>query len=112
MAETIFSVAKYEINIYRDATGGGASSAFDSVVSLSGDGNLVYLHFINNETITGPNYWFPDRKFGRIFLRRPLLPVVIDLLRNEKPVYCQMSDTVSGRCQLSTSAEPVGEGEA
>ena len=93
-----------------DGTGAGASSSFDAVVYLIGEGNTVYLHFLNAASISNPNVWFPNQKFGRIYMHGSLLPVVIDMLRNEKQVYCLMSDTVPGRCQISTSAEPVGEG--
>src|SRR5687767_6568133 len=111
MATTHFTVSTYHITLYRDATGGGASSSFDALVALLGEGNTVYVHFLNSDTITGNSFWFPATKFGRIFMRRTLLPVVIDILRNEKPVFCQMSDTVSGLRQISTTLEPVGEGE-
>src|SRR5205085_9686274 len=111
MATTNFTISNYEVILFRDGTGAGASSSFDAVVSVTGEGNTVYLHFLNSETISSTNVWFPAQKFGRIYLHRALLPVAIDLLRNEKPVYCQMSDAVPGQCQLSTSPEPVGEGE-
>lgn len=112
MATTNFTISNYGVTLLRDGEGAGASSSFDAVVSLAGEGNTVFLHFLNSESISSANVWFPDKKFGRIYMRRALLPVVIDILRNEKPVFCRMSDTVPGQCQISTSREPVGEGEA
>ncbi|MBD0284085.1 MAG: hypothetical protein ICV79_01525 [Flavisolibacter sp.] len=111
MAEVTFTVSTYEVSLFRDGTGAGASSSFDAVVFLFGEGNTVFLHFLNSDSITSNNFWFPNQKFGRIYMRRTLLPVVIDVLRNEKPVFCLMSDTVPGKCQISTSREPIGEGE-
>ena len=36
---------------------------------------------------------------------------VLDILRNEKPVYYQQLSTWPGMASLRTSTEPVGEGE-
>lgn len=43
-------------------------------------------------------------------LRASSLPVVIDMLRNEKPVYFTWGKE-RGYASVSTAAEPVGEGE-
>ena len=111
MATTVFTISKYVVHLLRDGTGGGASASFDAVVRVTGEGNAVYLHFLNSDSITSDNVWYPDTKFGRIYMRRAMLPVVIDILRNEKPVFCRMSDTIPGLCQISTDQEPVGEEE-
>lgn len=112
MATTNFEISNYSVSLFRDGTGGGASSSFDAVVSVKGGGNTVFLHFLNSDSITSENVWFPAKKFGRIYMRRTMLPVVMDVLRNEKPVFCRMSDTVPGACAVSTSSEPIGEGES
>ena len=48
---------------------------------------------------------------GRValYFRRALLPAVVDLLRNEGPVYLRWAGPIN-TC-LSTEYEPVGEGE-
>ena len=111
MATTTFSISTYSVSLFRDGTGAGASSSFDAVVHLVGEGNTVFIHFLNSDSITSPNIWNPAVKFGRIYMRRNMLPIAIDILRNEKPVFCRMSDTVPGLCGISTSSEPMGEGE-
>ena len=45
----------------------------------------------------------------RMHLPSTMFENVIDVLRNEKPVYIYFT---SGRAFLGTSAEPIGEGEA
>ncbi len=45
----------------------------------------------------------------RMHLPSTMLANVIDVLRNEKPVYIYFA---AGRAFLGTSAEPIGEGEA
>lgn len=115
MATAHFRVAYYEIALFRDRTESGASSSFDAVIFLTGEGKIgegevVELRFLNSDKITSKNIWFPAKKSGRIYLRRTLLPVVIDMLRNGKRIYCRMSDTVSSECEISTEAEPVATG--
>jgi hypothetical protein len=39
-------------------------------------------------------------------------PQVLDLLRNEKPVYVEFEAQLGNMANIRTSAEPVGEGEA
>ena len=45
----------------------------------------------------------------RMHLPSTMLESVIDVLRNEEPIYIYFA---SGRAFLGTSAEPIGEGEA
>ncbi|MEM7102922.1 MAG: hypothetical protein AAF502_07335 [Bacteroidota bacterium] len=112
MSSNSFNIESYSVSVYRDGSGGGASSTFDATIHVKGEGSTVFIHFLNEDHITSDNVWNSKSRFGRIYLRHRLLPVVIDLLRNEKPVYCKMSEVNPASCQLSTSAEPVGEGES
>jgi hypothetical protein len=114
MATTDFWVAYYEIGLFRDKPVSGTSSSSDAVIFLTGrgkigEGEVVELHFLNSDKITNKNVWSPAKKSGRIYLRRTLLPVVIDILRNAKRVYCRMSDTDSSECQISTEPEEIGK---
>lgn len=45
----------------------------------------------------------------RLYYRRSALPEVIDLLRNEGPVFLRWKDGLN--TTLSTEYEPIGEGE-
>ena len=38
-------------------------------------------------------------------------PQVLDLLRNEKPIYVEFEGNIGNIASIRTSAEPVGEGE-
>jgi hypothetical protein len=112
MASTLFPIESYDVTLSRDSTVGFGQTKHDASIRIKGAGIDVILYFVNDGVPFPENSWLPDRKFGHIYLRRTMLPTVIDVLRNEKPVYCQMSDTVLGLCRISTSTEPVGEGEA
>lgn len=114
MATTHFWVAYYEIGLFRDRKVSGTSSSSDAIIYLTGrgkigEGEVVELHFLNSDKITNKNVWSPAKKTGRIYMRRTMLPVVIDILRNAKRVYCQMSDTDSNECQISTEPEEIGK---
>ena len=64
-------------------------------IRFNDPGQLFEKDYIKNETI---RMHLPSSMFGNI----------VDILRNEKPVYIYF---VSGRAFLGTSAEPIGEEE-
>jgi hypothetical protein len=47
MATTTFSISTYSVSLFRDGEGAGASSSFDAVVRVAGEGNTVFIHFLN-----------------------------------------------------------------
>ncbi|MGC4070361.1 MAG: hypothetical protein QM784_37995 [Polyangiaceae bacterium] len=54
---------------------------------------------------TNPTAWV-----GTAAIRQENLPGLIDLLRNEKPIFMTLFDTVPVANTISTDAEPIGEG--
>lgn len=48
----------------------------------------------------------------RLYYRRSVLPELIDLLRNEKPVYVHFWEGPGDNAHVATWFEPVGEEEA
>ena len=46
-----------------------------------------------------------------IYYRYSDYPVIIDMLRNEKPIFFIYQPEGTNNSRLSTSSEPVGEGE-
>lgn len=69
----------------------------------------VYVYFdggsnpLQETTKSGPNYF--------LHYRYADFPVILDMLRNEKPVYLVYMPEGANNSRLSTSYEPVGEGE-
>lgn len=93
---------KYELRRMRSSTVGVAwlSSAERLVCAIAfvdGAGPLPPLHHGPNGVVS-------------FTLRATSLPVMIDMLRNEKPVYFTWWKE-KGFATVSTAAEPVGEGE-
>lgn len=77
----------------------------------SGDGFFVAI--VDNSVTT-----LPDPKtsssgtswYGAAALKQENLPGMLDLLRNEKPIYMTLFDTLPIANTISTSPEPIGEG--
>jgi hypothetical protein len=85
------------------------SSIANTVILLYGDsGYLGGVFFSNSDEPLKPAEQFPSGVYGLYYAYEDL-PVIVDMLRNEKPVYLIYSGADNSR--LSTLSEPVGEGE-
>ncbi len=58
-----------------------------------------------SKTSTGTSAWG-----GSAALKQENLSGMLDLLRNEKPIYMTIWDSIPHANTISTSAEPIGEG--
>lgn len=85
---------------------------------------FAYIYLWDDTTIIGSlTFWNPDLfrniqppyidQYGCVVMsfRAPEMPMIVDLLRNEKPVYLFGSETPPTWFILTTSQEPAGEGE-
>lgn len=70
---------------------------------------LGYLYFMPNGSILPET----TKRYNLFYFyyHHSDLPVVVDMLRNEAPVYIFYMDDNKANCRLSTTMEPVGEGE-
>jgi hypothetical protein len=62
----------------------------------------------------GQNSYYEEEGYYHAYYRLLDLPVLIDMLRNEKPIFfngSHSSETGLVYCRLRTGKEPVGEGE-
>jgi hypothetical protein len=84
--------------------------SFKAVAICAGSGSAtVYLYF-NGGTAALP----PASKTGSnyfVYYRHEDMPAIIDMLRNEAPVSLIYVPEGTNNTRLSTSSEPVGEGE-
>ncbi len=104
MADTV-EIKKYEYYTFSSRD----NSLANSVILLYGDGGYIGgAFFSNSPDPLKPAEKFPSGVYG-LYYHYADLPVIIDMLRNEKPVYLIYSDGNNSR--ISTSQEPVGEGE-
>lgn len=103
----IKTVDSYSYMIYASRTN---LSEVKAVFQLNGGGvSLGYLHFMAD------GYVLPKSKklsgLYYFYYHESQLPSIIDMLRNEKPIYLIYIDDESNNCRIATSMEPVGEGE-
>ena len=98
-------VKKYHILVYGSPSGYQTNRAQIALYGSSGK-TVAYIRFND----PGMNFENDSESGGRIKMHLPstMFQNVLDVLRNEKPVYIYFAQ---GRGFLSTSTEPVGEGE-
>ena len=98
-------VKKYHVLFYGSPAGYQTNRAQIALYDNSGK-TVAYVRF------NDPGMFFESdsQSGGRIKMHLPsaMFQNVLDVLRNEKPVYIYFAQ---GRGFLSTSKEPVGEGE-
>lgn len=101
-------IAKYSLTYTGKKDG---STFWRAFIHLS-DQNGQYIggiYFYDDDIPTGWNDGYSGN-YLFMFLPASHLTRIVDILRNEKPLYFAFN-TSSGKTYLSTSAEPVGEGE-
>ena len=99
-------VKKYHVLVYGSPVGYQTNRAQIALYDSSGK-TIAYVRFND----PGMNFENDSESGGRIKMHLPssMFENVLDVLRNEQPVYVYFAQ---GRGFLSTSTEPVGEGEA
>ena len=105
-------IKKYDVALY---AGGNNTSGYQyrAIIGLRrDDGSLIGGAYFHRDPATMPN---SDQQTpaGYVWCHYPWdnFPQILDLLRNEKPVYVRY---VAGGWQIAsitTNSEPVGEGE-
>ena len=86
---------------------------YRAIIGLRDENNaLLGAAYFHHSAATMPNA-DTQRTTGYISCHYPaeLYPYVIDLLRNEKPVFLEFEVTAGNVANIRTNAEPVGEGE-
>jgi hypothetical protein len=79
-------------------------------IMLSGDNVFYgYAHFLAD----GTNLPKAEKKFNlyNLYYHQKDLPAIIDMLRNESPVFIIFTEDDFKNCRITTMQEPVGEGE-
>lgn len=112
MPDTYEEIKKYDVEYY---AGGSSSYDYRAIIDLRrSDNSLIGSLYFYRNPATMPNVddqAKPTRSFAWCFFPEQDFPHVLDLLRNEKPLYFQFITGVLNIGVLKTSYEPVGEGE-
>ena len=108
----IIEIKKYDVAFYA----GGRNAAdypYRAIIGLRNDSDALigaaYFHR-NAETMPVADTQKASGYISCHYLAEDY-PQVLDLLRNEKPVYVEFEVRSGNMASIRTSAEPVGEGE-
>ena len=111
MPETEVISYQYE---YAAVPSGTAETQQRAWLKCYDEAGQVLLSASFSDVGEGRNSYYEEEGYYHAYYRLKDLPVLIDMLRNEKPVYFNGSHgDPSGLvyCRLRTGREPVGEGE-
>jgi len=98
----------YEIETYKASVGG---ASYYGIIQMRGQGFYASIRFHKSGPL--PNASAPttygQRFYGHLDFQQ--MPVMLDILRNEKPVRFGWGDADPNHFHLMTGNEPVGEGD-
>ena len=108
----MIEIKKYDVAYYA----GGKNAAgypYQAIIGLRNDSDaLIGAAYFHHSTTTMPT---ADTQKASGYISCHYLaeayPQVLDILRNEKPVYVEFEVRPGNIANIRTSAEPVGEGE-
>ncbi len=113
MATVTFEIKTYELKIARELNGtaGTLSLKFPAYILCRGDEYHVVVYVLDDTSPVPGNTFLPAYKRGTIFVPRWEFEWFLDLVRNEKPVFCYLNSDTPKWNSLYTGQEPVGEHE-
>lgn len=114
MAVHNFSITSYTVKLSDklDATFGGTAIKARGIVSCQGsDNKRVIGYFLTDDSPVPSPTTTVGGNWGPVFLPMDVMPLWVDMLRNEKPVYGYINTAHPEWTSISTSNEPVGEEE-
>ena len=80
----------------------------------NGNNTVVDLRFVKDPSNLLSLQQVNQNGISTIYDTIDQLPIYLDILRNEKPLYVTLYERISGtaaRCLLNTSPEPIGEND-
>jgi len=103
----IKTIEKYSCMLFSSCNGNNAKKA---VIMITAENEFLgYLNFLTD----GAQLPETNKKYNLFYFYYHFqdLPVIIDMLRNESPVYLFYMEDNKSNCRISTTMELVGEGE-
>ncbi len=100
-----------EIKSYQYYTFSSRNSGSKGVIACkTKEGKTVHVHFLEGASSLPPARKINDNQFMIYYSYSDMFNIV-DMLRNESPVYLIHIPEGNNNTRLSTDSEPVGEGE-
>jgi hypothetical protein len=113
MATETFEIDSYEVKLSREMNGyaQGMNVKFPAYMLCRGKEFHVIVYVLDDSSPVPDNTFLSQYKRGTIFVPRWQYDWFLDMLRNEKPVYCYLNSDTPKWNSLYTGQEPVGEQE-
>ena len=89
----------------------GATVRLKGIVRCIGDEFTLDVYCCDAQSDYPQPSFDSEEKKGYMFVPFEDLPVFVDMLRNEKPIYAHLRGDKPEWTSLTTTKEPVGEGE-
>lgn len=113
------AIKSFKINYYRTSVGFKNSATWSGInIQIQGyitcyglDGYRFIMYFLHDDSQVPPPVFVTANKVGAIFLPFKDMPVYMDMIRNEKPIYAYLNSAKPQWNSMKTSSEPVGEEE-
>jgi hypothetical protein len=114
MTALSFEVITYDIRLARrrDKHVPGNLVRYNASITCHGSAYTLTIYFLDEQSFVPNNAFDPGQKRGTSYLPTSQYQWYVDLLRNEKPVYCFLDSSYPLQNGIYTGAEPVGENEA
>jgi hypothetical protein len=90
---------------------GGQEIRLRGIVRCHGTEHVLDIYFLDDASAFPEPSIDIDKKKGFLFLPFRDLPTVVDILRNESPIYAHLRADRPQWTSITTTKEPVGEGE-
>jgi hypothetical protein len=92
-------------------TFGKTSAKAVGIISCIGVAERVVAYFLSDDSPVPTPMTTSGGKWGLIFLPKEMMPLWVDMLRNEKPLYGNINTDRPEWINVATKIEPVGEKE-
>lgn len=89
----------------------GTTIKIRGLVRCTGDEYSMDVYFLATDSPFPAPVFDVDKKKGYMFLNMQDIAAFVDMLRNEKPIYGHLRGDKPEWTSVTTSNEPVGEGE-
>jgi hypothetical protein len=110
-----FEIGGYTIKLGRRLTTTVAGQTVTAIgfISCVGEDFLnVNAYFVDDDSPMPEPVLSRDGNTGTLFLRRQLMPLWTDVLRNERPIFGFIDTAQPGATYITTKVEPVGVQES
>lgn len=113
LPNTIFEIHEYIVTLRQREvlTMGGLALTLRCLIRCLGDTQRLDLYFVEEQDANPPPHYDAEKKQGRMVLPFRDFAIFMDLLRNEGPIYAHLRSDKPEWSSITTSREPVGEGE-